>query len=640
MATVTERLELLITAKATDAINGLKQVDQSVDGVGTKTSGLTGKFDAVNEKLKGLGLSGISTGALVAGGLAAATGAAVGLVSWVGAGIDKQLALADSVRGVMEVSGLSADQASRLVEVTGDYGVNIDTVERAFWRLSGTVENNREKIEQHGIKVKESKDGTIDLMGTVENIQQAYLNAGDATERNAILMDAFGKSGKDLIPILEETGSLAEALSQVPESRILSEKDIEEARNYQLAIDDLHDAFDAMQRNLAQIVIPALTQTATTISTITEAGLQIKEAVGATMFDTVKDSAIQAINPLSTVSDSIGKISDLFGGGKDSSDSYAEAQKRVADASKEVAELAADETTKHGDLREAKKELADAQADLEGKTKAVANALQDENSKTQESINLAYQRVGGILGVYGADLQYQQALNDHATKQAEVTRLEAEGKQGTLEYEGAKRALEEADLALVQSGLGLETQIQNLKTQVDEGKISTEEYQSRIQELKDKYPELGAALDTITGKVEDHTGAILDIPDYKNTTIDVTDNASWTLDQILNKIGRISAGGFTINVAGGARAEGGPVSAGAMYLVGERGPELFVPRMSGEIVPNHSLNSGASMTAVGGGNSYTISVQVAPGGNPADTGRAIVEQIRAYERRAGSSWRN
>lgn len=34
------------------------------------------------------------------------------------------------------------------------------------------------------------------------------------------------------------------------------------------------------------------------------------------------------------------------------------------------------------------------------------------------------------------------------------------------------------------------------------------------------------------------------------------------------------------------RAEGGPVTAGVPYLVGERGPELFVPRMDGGIVPN------------------------------------------------------
>jgi hypothetical protein len=50
----------------------------------------------------------------------------------------------------------------------------------------------------------------------------------------------------------------------------------------------------------------------------------------------------------------------------------------------------------------------------------------------------------------------------------------------------------------------------------------------------------------------------------------------------------------------GARAEGGPVTAGGAYLVGERGPELFVPSGAGQIDPagrtinvNITLGSGA-----------------------------------------------
>jgi len=36
----------------------------------------------------------------------------------------------------------------------------------------------------------------------------------------------------------------------------------------------------------------------------------------------------------------------------------------------------------------------------------------------------------------------------------------------------------------------------------------------------------------------------------------------------------------------GGRASGGPVSANSMYVVGEEGPELFVPNQSGTIIPN------------------------------------------------------
>jgi len=42
----------------------------------------------------------------------------------------------------------------------------------------------------------------------------------------------------------------------------------------------------------------------------------------------------------------------------------------------------------------------------------------------------------------------------------------------------------------------------------------------------------------------------------------------------------------------GARATGGHVSASAPYLVGERGPEMFVPHTAGSIVPNNRMGGG------------------------------------------------
>ena len=55
--------------------------------------------------------------------------------------------------------------------------------------------------------------------------------------------------------------------------------------------------------------------------------------------------------------------------------------------------------------------------------------------------------------------------------------------------------------------------------------------------------------------------------------------------------GFIGQGGFLGALAGALipRAMGGPVSAGTPYLVGERGPEMFVPGTSGNIVPNNKM---------------------------------------------------
>jgi len=50
--------------------------------------------------------------------------------------------------------------------------------------------------------------------------------------------------------------------------------------------------------------------------------------------------------------------------------------------------------------------------------------------------------------------------------------------------------------------------------------------------------------------------------------------------------------GAGITVPAGARQSGGPVGMNMPYMVGERGPELFVPNTSGNIVPNNQLMGG------------------------------------------------
>lgn len=50
--------------------------------------------------------------------------------------------------------------------------------------------------------------------------------------------------------------------------------------------------------------------------------------------------------------------------------------------------------------------------------------------------------------------------------------------------------------------------------------------------------------------------------------------------------------GFS-GVFGGFRAEGGPVTAGQSYIVGERGPELFTPGVSGGITANDNMSGGS-----------------------------------------------
>ncbi len=80
---------------------------------------------------------------------------------------------------------------------------------------------------------------------------------------------------------------------------------------------------------------------------------------------------------------------------------------------------------------------------------------------------------------------------------------------------------------------------------------------------------------------------------------------------------------------GGARAAGGPVSPGRSFLVGEKGPEMFVPKSAGKIVPNNLLKSG------GGGYSpvYNIDARGADAGAVTRMEAALKEMDRTFSRR-------
>jgi TP901 family phage tail tape measure protein len=78
---------------------------------------------------------------------------------------------------------------------------------------------------------------------------------------------------------------------------------------------------------------------------------------------------------------------------------------------------------------------------------------------------------------------------------------------------------------------------------------------------------------------------------------------------------------------GGRRQGGGSVSSQRSYLVGEMGPELFVPSSGGgTIIPNDR---------VGGGANINITVNAGMGANGASIGQEIVSAIKRYERTSG-----
>jgi len=111
-------------------------------------------------------------------------------------------------------------------------------------------------------------------------------------------------------------------------------------------------------------------------------------------------------------------------------------------------------------------------------------------------------------------------------------------------------------------------------------------------------------------------------------------------DAILRDLARLAAEQFIERPVGqlldrvlgdlplfGARADGGPVVPGGGYLVGERGPEVFVPQSAGTI-------------AAPGGQAVTVNINVAPGSDLRQVEQSEGRIARSIARAAarGSRW--
>jgi hypothetical protein len=162
---------------------------------------------------------------------------------------------------------------------------------------------------------------------------------------------------------------------------------------------------------------------------------------------------------------------------------------------------------------------------------------------------------------------------------------------------------------------GIRSAFNNIKTSVMENK---EEFTALFNFLKTYVaPFLGGALRIAIQAI----GTV--ISTVVNLVADLI-RGFQTLINLGSKIGNaIGAVGGALGFGGG-RADGGPVSSGTAYVVGERGPELFVPGRSGTIIPN------------GRSSGNTINVTVNGAIDPISTARQIASILNIEATNSGS----
>ena len=208
----------------------------------------------------------------------------------------------------------------------------------------------------------------------------------------------------------------------------------------------------------------------------------------------------------------------------------------------------------------------------------------------------------------------------------------------------------------VEAGLNLEGAIANLRSEVELGNIT---YGSGIEVLDllvQKYPQLRDQVEQVKDEFFFAALEAQNLQDQSPVDLSVTAN----VQPVLDGLSRLSGGLFAVksnadlaaesvvNLFGGIfnsqnkstqpmpnlpfnayippqfrRAQGGPVLSGQSYLVGEQGPEMFVPRTSGTIVPNGGTMGNVQQT-------FNITT-----GDPILTAAEVVRRQRDAEFLAG-----
>jgi hypothetical protein len=208
---------------------------------------------------------------------------------------------------------------------------------------------------------------------------------------------------------------------------------------------------------------------------------------------------------------------------------------------------------------------------------------------------------------------------------------------------GQMTSTQEITNRLIRAGISLESEyakaLLRRAQQVDNLNSKVSQAQFQQQQLEQLINSTGNALNNVLG------GAIDNIINKTQSWQAVLSNLLGQLGGLLMQVGFSMLGGndgkglFSILSGNfGKRATGGPVTLGSPYLVGERGPELFVPGTGGSVVPTQDLRSAMNGGGAGGGSPVlNMSFQTTNIGGVEYVSRDQLEAAMASTRRQAAS---
>lgn len=278
-------------------------------------------------------------------------------------------------------------------------------------------------------------------------------------------------------------------------------------------------------------------------------------------------------------------------------DTYKDLQVKGKDALVKLADDQAEE------LQKVRDDIAKTKDSIKELTQAYNQEQKDDTKSVAEEIVAAQQRVAEIQKELSG-----QVADDRRTE----LQKELQNTQNTLSANSTFIQSISADVSAAQvraSKTNLQRAIDDFNTK---RQLAKQEYDEKMQKLQDElnaqqqhelsmmilYAQKEAEIKKIMDQATTDYQATLET--RKKLTLDSVKAEIEMFNQLATAISRASSGKTSsLNVTvSGSRAQGGPVLSGQAYLVGEEGPEVFVPSQSGKIISNQNTKNITSNSPV------------------------------------------
>lgn len=267
-----------------DTAQVLIQIRGDVGDINAKLADLRGNIGRVAAQTESLS-KGMSSAFGTFKGLLAAFGAGISVSAL--AGIINQAAEAgDAMMKMAEKTGMSVEALSALKYAAALSDVEMERVDKGVGKLSRTMYDAAAGVEKAQAVFKtlnvEFQDSSGKLRDTGEmmvEIGARFAEIEDGATKAALAQKLFGKGGVELIPLLNNLEALADEARRV--GYIMTQEKAESLEAYNDAMKRIHLGTEALKKEFAAGLAPALTDIADAFLEAREEGWDFDELIEA-----------------------------------------------------------------------------------------------------------------------------------------------------------------------------------------------------------------------------------------------------------------------------------------------------------------------------------------------------------------------